>query len=89
MSQFALAALAFIAIPTGAFFLLGSTILYHLRKYGLEGDSTKKAAMLFSAVLIFISLFIILVFFSIDWNSVNVNDFIEKSNINIYPLDYE
>jgi heme/copper-type cytochrome/quinol oxidase subunit 2 len=89
MSQLIIAALAFIFIPLGIFFLLGWLIFYHLRRYGLEGDSTKKTAIFFSAVLILISALIIAIFLFTDWNSISIEDFLEKSNINLYPTEYE
>jgi prolipoprotein diacylglyceryltransferase len=72
--------LAFIVIPLGVFFLLGLLIFYHLNKYGLKNDKSKKAALFFSFVLISISVLIIIMFLLIDWNSVSVSDFIERSN---------
>ncbi|MCK4525538.1 MAG: hypothetical protein KAU07_03805 [Candidatus Andersenbacteria bacterium] len=75
--------LAFVFIPLGLFFLFGWVIFYHLKKYGVKGDSTKNAAYFFIAVLSLISILIIMIFFSIDWNSISPDDFIEKSNIQI------
>lgn len=73
--------LAFIFIPLGLFFIFGWVIFYHLKKYGIEGDSTKNVAYFFVAVLSLISISIIIIFFTIDWNSISPDDFIEKSNI--------
>ncbi len=73
--------LAFVFIPLGLFFLLGWVVFYHLRRYGVKGDSTKNTAYFFIAVLFLISLLIVIIFFSINWNSISPNDFIEKSNI--------
>ncbi|MCK4892226.1 MAG: hypothetical protein KAS78_06180, partial [Candidatus Pacebacteria bacterium] len=55
----------------------------HLKKYGVKGDSTKNTAYFFAAVLFLISATIIITFFTIDWDSINPNDFIEKSNIEL------
>lgn len=74
--------LAFVFIPLGLFFLFGWVIFYHLSKYGVKGDSTKNTAYFFIAVLSLISILIIIIFFSIDWNSISPDDFIEKLNIN-------
>ena len=76
--------LAFIVIPLGVFFLLGLLIFYHLNRYGLEGDKSKKVALFFSFILILISILIIIVFLLIDWNSISVSDFIERSNLELY-----
>jgi heme/copper-type cytochrome/quinol oxidase subunit 2 len=73
--------LAFVFIPLGLFFLFGWVIFYHLRRYGIKGDSTENTAYFFVAVLFLISLAIIITFFTIDWNSVNPIDFMKKSNI--------
>ena len=75
--------LAFVFIPLGLFFLFGWVIFYHLRKYGIKGDSTKNTAYFFAAVLSLLSILIIIIFFSIDWNNISPDDFIEKSNIEL------
>ncbi len=77
--------LAFIFIPLGLFFLFGWLIFYHLKRYGIEGDSTKNTAYFFSVILILISLLIIFTFLTIDWNALDIKDFIEKSNIEFGP----
>ncbi len=79
--------LAFVFIPLGLFFLLGWIIFYHLRKYGIRGDSTENTAYFFAAVLLLASIAIIITFFAIDWNSISPNDFIEKSNIKFNLVD--
>ncbi|MEA1937122.1 MAG: hypothetical protein U9N04_03350 [Patescibacteria group bacterium] len=90
MSQsFIIAALTFLVIPFGIFFLFGWLIFYHLKKYGLQGDSTKKTATLFRLGIVFISLTIIAVFFFTDWDNIAIKDLIEKSNINLSPTEYE
>ncbi len=77
--------LAFVFIPLGLYFLFGWLIFYHLKRYGIEGDSTKNAAYFFSIVLILLSLAIIFMFLAIDWNALDIKDFIEKSNIELEP----
>jgi len=76
--------LAFIVIPLGIFSLLGFLIFYHLNRYGLKNSKSKKVALFFSFVLILIAVLIIFVFLFIDWNVVSVDDFIEKSNLELY-----
>ncbi len=76
-------ALAFIVIPLGIFSLFGFLIFYHLNRYGLKNDKSKKSALFFSFVLILISILIISIFLFIDWNVISVEDFIEKSNLEI------
>ncbi|MDF1498429.1 MAG: hypothetical protein P1P85_03720 [Patescibacteria group bacterium] len=75
--------LAFVFIPFGFYFIFGWLIFYHLRRYGLKGDSTKNTAYFFAVILVLICIAIVITFFLIDWNSINPNDFIEKSNINL------
>ncbi|MCK5466478.1 hypothetical protein KAI56_03215 [Candidatus Parcubacteria bacterium] len=75
--------LAFIVIPLGIFFLLGFLIFYHLNRYGLKNGKSKKAALFFSSVLFLISVLIIFIFLSIDWNVVSIEDFIERSNLEL------
>ncbi len=77
--------LAFIFIPLGLFFLFGWLIFYHLERYGIEGDSTKNTAYFFSIILILISILIIFTFLTIDWNALDIKDFMEKSNIELGP----
>jgi len=77
--------LAFVFIPLGLFFLFGWLIFYHLKRYGIEGDSTKNTAYFFSVILILISLLIIFTFLTIDWNAIDIRDFIEKSNVELGP----
>ena len=77
-------ALAFVVIPLGVFFLFGLLVFYHLNKYGLKNDKSKKAALFFSFVLILISVLIILMFLLIDWNNISVSDFVERSNLEVY-----
>ena len=90
MSQsFILAALTFLVIPLGVFFLFGWLIFYHLKRYGLKGDSTKKVAVFFRLSMIFVSIIIIMTFLSINWDNIAIEDFIERSNINLSPTEYE
>ncbi len=90
MSQsFIIAALTFLVIPLGIFFLFGWLIFYHLKRYGLKGDLTKKTATLFKLGIVFISTIIIAVFFFVNWDNIAIRDFIEKSNVNLSPTEYE
>ena len=84
-----IATLTFLVIPFGIFFLFGWLIFYHLKRYGLKGDSTKKAAILFKLGIVFISIIIAAVFLFVDWNNIAIRDFIEKSNVNLSPTEYE
>ena len=89
MSSFIIAALTFLVIPLGIFFLFGWLIFYHLKRYGLKGDITKKTANLFGAGMALVSIMIIAIFLFIDWDNINISDFIERSNINLSPTEYE
>lgn len=81
--------LIFLFIPIGLLFVLGSLIYFHLKRYGMEGDSTKKIIVIFPAFLIILSLLMIIIFISIDWNKASIDDFSEKSKINLYSQPYE
>lgn len=88
MSQsFIIATLAFIFIPLGILFLLSWLILYHLKRYGIQGDSTKKAARIFRLGVGAIAITIMLVFLRVQWDHINIRDFIERSNINLFPTE--
>lgn len=89
MTNLIINGIAFVLIPFGIFAIFGWLVYYHLNRYGIEGDSTKKTANLFSAVLIIISVSIVIVFLSIDWDKSNVQDFFERSKIISYPQNYE
>ena len=75
--------LAFIVIPLGVFSLLGFLIFYHLNRYGLKNSKSKKVALFFSFVLILISILVIFMFSFVDWNVASIDDFIEKSNLEV------
>ena len=75
--------LAFVFIPLSLFFLFGWLIFYHLTRYGIKGDSSKNISYFFLIVLIIISISIIIIFFTIDWNSFNIQDFIYKPSVNL------
>jgi hypothetical protein len=89
MTNLIINGIAFVIIPFGIFSIFGWLIYYHLKRYGIEGDSTKKTAYLFTVVLIMISISIVIAFFSIDWDKSNMQDFFEKSKIISYPQSYE
>jgi len=90
MSQsFIIAALTFLVIPLGIFFLFGWLIFYHLKRYGIKGDSTKKTAITFRAGIVIIAIIILLIFSFVDWDNIAINDFIERSNMNLSPAEYE
>lgn len=89
MTPFILAFLTFILIPFGVYFVIGWFVFYHLKNYGIRGDTTKQIAVFFSIVLTAISLLMLTIFLSINWDKVNMEDFIEKSKINLSPNYYE
>ncbi len=76
--------LAFVFIPLGIFFIFGWLIFYHLNKYGIKGDLTKKVALFFITILIFISLLITSLFLMINWNEISIEDLMEISNISLF-----
>ncbi len=70
--------LIFLIIPLGVFFLIAVMIVFHLKNYRIEGDWSDKALKIFLAISAAMILFIILVFFSIDWNALSPEDFFEN-----------
>lgn len=54
-------------IPLLIFLPIGAAIVYHLRKYGLEGDSSKKLANIFIIVSLAIIILAIVAYLRIDW----------------------
>jgi len=70
--------LIFLIIPLGVFFLIAVMIVFHLKNYRIEGDWSDKALKIFLVISAAMILFIILVFFSIDWNALSPEDFFEN-----------
>lgn len=54
-------------IPLLIFLPISAAIVYHLRKYGLEGDSSKKLANIFIIVSLAIIIMAIIAYLRIDW----------------------
>ena len=70
--------LIFLIIPLGIFLLVAIVIVFHLKNYRLEGDWSDKALKIFLTVSAAMILFIILTFFSIDWNTLDPSEFFEN-----------
>lgn len=81
-------AILLIAIPLGIFFLFSWAILYHVLKYGFKKSDNQKIALVFSIVMLAISLCIVQKFFAVDWDKATMKDFLRKSNINIFTNPY-
>ena len=79
----------FVLVPLGVYFILGYLVFYHLRTYGLTGDSTKKTAYKFTAVLVLITVMIIITFLSIDWDAGSTEDFFSRSSQILNGENYE
>lgn len=54
-------------IPLLIFLPIGTAIVYHLRKYGLAGDSSKKLANIFIIVSLAIIILAVIAYLRIDW----------------------
>lgn len=89
MTNFIINGLLFVLIPIGVYFILGWLVFYHLETYGLSGDSTKKTAYKFAIILTLISVMIIIVFLSIDWDRGSAEDFFSKSSEILNGENYE
>ena len=77
-------AMLFLAIPLVLFFLFGWLVLFHLKRYGLEGSFSRRASIIFSLGLIAISAMIVIQFFSIDWKKASSGNLIERSSNNFF-----
>lgn len=89
MTNFIINGLIFVFIPIGLYFLLGWLVFYHLKTYGIKGDHSKRTASMFASVVIFISLAIILIFLSIDWDVGSTEDFFSRSGVTLNKKNYE
>lgn len=81
-------AMLFLVIPLGLFFLFGWLVVFHLKRYGLEGSFSKRAATIFSTGLIIISTMIVIQFLSVDWQKASPEKFIETSSNNFFHSYY-
>ncbi|MFA6096235.1 MAG: hypothetical protein WC788_01245 [Candidatus Paceibacterota bacterium] len=89
MTNFIINGIVFVLMPLGIYFILGYLVFYHLRAYGLTGDQTKNTAYKFTAVLILITIMIVIVFLSIDWNAGSAEDFFSRSSKILNGENYE
>lgn len=88
MTNFIINGILFVLMPIGVYFILGYLVFYHLQTYGLAGDNTKKTAYKFAAILVMITILIIIVFLSIDWDIASIEDFFSKSDQFINKENY-
>jgi len=82
-------ALLFLVIPLGLYLLFSWAILYHILRYGFKKSTNQKIALIYSLVMLALSLLLIQKFFAVDWSSVNIADFLNKSNTNIFINPYD
>jgi len=88
MTNFIINGIVFVFMPLGIYFILGWLVFYHLKAYGIKGDSTQKTASGFALILMLISIMIIVTFLSIDWDIGSIEDFFSKSNIILNGENY-
>lgn len=71
-------------IPLLFYGILSYTILFHLRKYGIQGDFSKQIIVLFYIITIFLVCATVWGYFSVPWDELNFVDMINnmlKNNI--------
>ena len=76
-------------IPLIIYIILATALIFHLKKYSLVGDITKKMTKIFLSVSIILIAAIIFAFFSIDWENFKIeelfqNFFYETNQYNYY-----
>ncbi|MFA7169467.1 MAG: hypothetical protein WC178_01305 [Candidatus Paceibacterota bacterium] len=81
-------AIIFLIIPLGLFSFFGWLIIFHLNRYGLEGSYNKKATLVFSIGIIAISLMTAQRFFTVDWEKINPQKFVQESANNFFQGQY-
>ncbi len=81
-------ALLFVMIPFASFLLFSTLIIYHLKKYGLEGNYNRASIFIYSLGIIAIAITLAERFLFINWSEVNVDDFIDRSNFNFSSSEY-
>lgn len=80
--------LLILIIPLLIYATLSTLIIFHLKKYGIEGDFTRQLYMLFAIVSVFLIIMTTWAFFSVPWNDINIAELIQSfQNINptVYP----
>lgn len=66
-----------LAIPLLIYVTLSALVLFHLKKYGIEGDFTRQIIILFFIVSIFLLFMTTWSFFSIPWDELKLAELIQ------------
>lgn len=75
-------------IPILIYIILAAVLVFHLKKYSLAGDVTKKMTKIFltvSAILIVAAIF---AFFSIDWKNFEIEELFQNFFFEPAPYNY-
>lgn len=64
-------------IPLLIYIILAVALIFHLKKYGLSGDATKKMSEVFMAVSIILIISAIFMFFSVDWEEFDIAELLQ------------
>jgi hypothetical protein len=78
-----IAALLFLLLPLGSYLLFGWAILYHILRFGFHSSINRRIAIIFTFTLFALGIFVLANFALVDWGSVDINDFLAKSNLNM------
>ena len=77
-------------IPLAIYAALSVALMFHLKRYNIDQRSTKKISALFISVSLILAFFTTVAFFSVPWNSLNLNEtignFIPSSSSNLNQL---
>lgn len=80
--------LLILIIPLMFYAALSAFILFHLKRYGIAGDLTKKLTAGFIAASLVLFIFSVWSFFNIPWKELNLEEIIQ-TQINQYPEYYQ
>lgn len=75
-------------IPLLIYAALSASVLFHLKRYAIAGDLTRKIAKLFIAVSVILTIFTAWSFFNVPWGELNLTDMIQNA-LNNSPVFYQ
>lgn len=81
--------LLILIIPLLIYAVLAAAILFHLKRYGIAGDFTKKLIIGFLIISAVLIIFTAWAFFSIPWNELNLSEMMIRNAPNSFPFFYQ
>lgn len=61
-------------IPFVAYAALAAALLFHLKRYNIDANSTKKISALFISVSTALAIFATIAFFNVPWDKLDINE---------------